>query len=225
MKVDEILAKLTEMFPDAHCELIHRNPFELAVAVVLSAQTTDVSVNKVTPQLFEKFPTPQALASASLEEIESCIHRIGLYHNKSKSIQGLARGVVEQFDGVMPQTMEELMSLPGVGRKSANVIMSVCFGMPAIAVDTHVERVSKRLRLAAPKDTVLEVEKKLMRKLPKSEWSHAHHLFIFFGRYFCKAKNPQCQDCPFTSFCREYQAQQKQAEKVEKQKRVKAKAA
>ncbi|BFL36035.1 endonuclease III [Holdemania massiliensis] len=225
MKVDEILAKLTEMFPDAHCELIHRNPFELAVAVVLSAQTTDVSVNKVTPQLFEKFPTPQALASASLEEIESCIHRIGLYHNKAKSIQGLARGVVEQFDGVMPQTMEELMSLPGVGRKSANVIMSVCFGMPAIAVDTHVERVSKRLRLAAPKDTVLEVEKKLMRKLPKSEWSHAHHLFIFFGRYFCKAKNPQCQDCPFTSFCREYQAQQKQAEKVEKQKRVKAKAA
>ena len=225
MKVDEILAKLTEMFPDAHCELIHRNPFELAVAVVLSAQTTDVSVNKVTPQLFEKFPTPQALASASLEEIESCIHRIGLYHNKAKSIQGLTRGVVEQFDGVMPQTMEELMSLPGVGRKSANVIMSVCFGMPAIAVDTHVERVSKRLRLAAPKDTVLEVEKKLMRKLPKSEWSHAHHLFIFFGRYFCKAKNPQCQDCPFTSFCREYQAQQKQAEKVEKQKRVKAKAA
>ena len=225
MKVDEILAKLTEMFPDAHCELIHRNPFELAVAVVLSAQTTDVSVNKVTPQLFEKFPTPQALASASLEEIESCIHRIGLYHNKAKSIQGLARGVVEQFDGVMPQTMEELMSLPGVGRKSANVIMSVCFGMPAIAVDTHVERVSKRLRLAAPKDTVREVEKKLMRKLPKSEWSHAHHLFIFFGRYFCKAKNPQCQDCPFTSFCREYQAQQKQAEKVEKQKRVKAKAA
>ena len=225
MKVDEILAKLTEMFPDAHCELIHRNPFELAVAVVLSAQTTDVSVNKVTPQLFEKFPTPQALASASLEEIESCIHRIGLYHNKAKSIQGLARGVVEQFDGVMPQTMEELMSLPGVGRKSANVIMSVCFGMPAIAVDTHVERVSKRLRLAAPKDTVLEVEKKLMRKLPKSEWSHAHHLFIFFGRYFCKAKNPQCQDCPFTSYCGEYQAQQKQAEKVEKQKRVKAKAA
>lgn len=225
MKVDEILAKLTEMFPDAHCELIHRNPFELAVAVVLSAQTTDVSVNKVTPPLFEKFPTPQALASASLAEIESCIRRIGLYHNKAKSIQGLARGVVEQFDGVMPQTMEELMSLPGVGRKSANVIMSVCFGMPAIAVDTHVERVSKRLRLAAPKDTVLEVEKKLMRKLPKSEWSHAHHLFIFFGRYFCKAKNPQCQDCPFASFCREYPTLQKQAEKAAKQKKGKALAA
>lgn len=116
MKVDEILAKLTEMFPDAHCELIHRNPFELAVAVVLSAQTTDVSVNKVTPQLFEKFPTPQALASASLEEIESCIPPgLVCIIIKPRSIQGLARGVVEQFDGVMPQTMEELMSLPGSG--------------------------------------------------------------------------------------------------------------
>ena len=128
MKVDEILAALTAMFPDAHCELNHRNPFELAVAVVLSAQTTDVSVNKVTPRLFEKYPTPQALAEAPLEDIEDCIRRIGLYHNKAKSIQGLARGVVEQFGGVMPQTMEELTSLPGVGRKSANVIMSVCFG-------------------------------------------------------------------------------------------------
>ena len=150
MKVDEILAALTAMFPDAHCELNHRNPFELAVAVVLSAQTTDVSVNKVTPRLFEKYPTPEALAEAPLEDIEDCIRRIGLYHNKAKSIQGLARGVVGQFGGVMPQTMEELTSLPGVGRKSANVIMSVCFGMPAIAVDTHVERVSKRLGLAAP---------------------------------------------------------------------------
>ena len=226
MKVDEILAALTAMFPDAPCELNHRNPFELAVAVVLSAQTTDVSVNKVTPRLFEKYPTPEALAEAPLEDIEDCIRRIGLYHNKAKSIQGLARGVVEQFGGVMPQTMEELTSLPGVGRKSANVIMSVCFGMPAIAVDTHVERVSKRLGLAAPKDTVLEVEKKLMRKLPKAEWSHAHHLFIFFGRYFCKAKNPQCPDCPFTSFCREYKAQQKQAEKLAAKKAapVKAKA-
>lgn len=213
MKIDEILSQLTEMFPDAHCELIHRSPFELAVAVVLSAQTTDVSVNKVTPGLFAKYPTPQALAEAPLEDIEHCIQRIGLYHNKAKSIQGLARGLMEHFDGVMPQTMEELTTLPGVGRKSANVIMSVCFNVPAIAVDTHVERISKRLGLAAPKDSVLEVEKKLMKKIPKSEWSHAHHLFIFFGRYFCRAKNPQCQDCPFTSFCKEYKAMQKQAEK------------
>lgn len=220
MKIDEILSLLTEMFPDAHCELIHRNPFELAVAVVLSAQTTDVSVNKVTPDLFAKYPTPQALAEAPLEDIERCIQRIGLYHNKAKSIQGLARGLMEHFNGVMPQTMEELTTLPGVGRKSANVIMSVCFGMPAIAVDTHVERISKRLGLAAPKDSVLEVEKKLMKKIPKSEWSHAHHLFIFFGRYFCRAKNPQCQDCPFTAFCREYKAMQKQAEKKSAGKKV-----
>ena len=219
VKTDEILAILTEMFPDAHCELIHRNPFELAVAVVLSAQTTDAQVNKITPGLFEKYPTPQALAEASLPEIEQCIRRIGLYHNKARSIQGLAKGVVEQFDGVMPKTMEELTSLPGVGRKSANVIMSVCFGMPAIAVDTHVERISKRLGLAKPDDTVLAVEKKLMKKIRKSEWSHAHHLFIFFGRYFCKAKNPMCEECPFTSICKEYKARVKQQKAIEKKKK------
>ena len=210
MKTEEILTTLTAMFPDAHCELNHRNPFELAVAVVLSAQTTDAAVNKVTPQLFERYLDPASLAQAPLSEIESCIQRIGLYRNKARSIQGLARELVERFDGEMPQTMEELITLPGVGRKSANVILSVCFGVPAIAVDTHVERVSKRLRLAMPNDSVLEVEKKLMRKIPRSQWSHAHHLFIFFGRYFCKAKNPQCQDCPFTSFCREI-AQQKRS--------------
>ena len=210
MKTEEILTTLTAMFPDAHCELNHRNPFELAVAVVLSAQTTDAAVNKVTPQLFERYPDPASLAQAPLSEIESCIQRIGLYRNKARSIQGLARELVERFDGEMPQTMEELITLPGVGRKSANVILSVCFGVPAIAVDTHVERVSKRLRLAMPNDSVLEVEKKLMRKIPRSQWSHAHHLFIFFSRYFCKAKNPQCQDCPFTSFCREI-AQQKRS--------------
>lgn len=214
MKVDEILAALTAMFPDAHCELNHRNPFELAVAVVLSAQTTDVSVNKVTPRLFEKYPTPQALAEAPLEDIEDCIRRIGLYHNKAKSIQGLARGVVEQFGGVMPQTMEELTSLPGSWPQERQ---RHYVGVLRNASDRGRYACGTRFQaagLAAPKDTVLEVEKKLMRKLPKAEWSHAHHLFIFFGRYFCKAKNPQCQDCPFTSFCREYKAQQKQAEKL-----------
>lgn len=202
--VQELLSELTRMFPDAHCELIHRNAFELAVAVVLSAQTTDVSVNKVTPQLFSKFPTPLLLSQGSISEIEDCIKRIGLYHNKAKSIQGLAKGLIELYDGVMPETMEELTLLPGVGRKSANVIMSVCFDLPAIAVDTHVERISKRLYLATNQDTVLQVEKKLMKKIPKEEWSHAHHLFIFFGRYFCKAKNPQCEECPFQRGCRYY---------------------
>lgn len=194
---------LTEQFPDAHCELIHRNPFELAVAVVLSAQATDVSVNKVTPALFEKYPTPALMAEASLPEIEEKIRTIGLYRNKAKSISALSKRLVEEFHGEMPRTMEELLTLPGVGRKSANVILSVCFDVPAIAVDTHVERISKRLGLARKNDDVFTVEKKLMRKIPKEKWSHAHHLFIFFGRYFCKAKNPQCDDCKLQDLCKE----------------------
>lgn len=203
MRVNEILSELTFMFPQAHCELIHETPFQLAVAVVLSAQTTDEAVNKVTPALFEKFPDAQTLSKATLNEIETFIQKIGLYHNKAKFIQGLARDVVERFNGELPQSMELLQTLPGVGRKSANVILSVCFNIPAIAVDTHVERISKRLGLAAPNDSVYQVEKKLMRKIDQSDWSHAHHLFIFFGRYFCKATNPQCKDCSFQSFCKE----------------------
>lgn len=203
MNTDRILATLTELFPDAHCELIHQSPFELAVAVVLSAQATDVSVNKVTPHLFAQYPTPKALATGSLDDIEKCIKTIGLYHNKAKSIHALAQKLVEDFDSVMPRTMDELITLPGVGRKSANVILSVCFNVPAIAVDTHVERISKRLGLAQKNDTVFEVEKKLMKKIKQEEWSHAHHLFIFFGRYFCKAKNPLCKDCPLIDLCKE----------------------
>ena len=203
MSIDRILMTLTEQFPDAHCELIHRNPFELAVAVVLSAQATDVSVNKVTPALFEKYPTPALMAEASLPEIEEKIRTIGLYRNKAKSISALSKRLVEEFHGEMPRTMEELLTLPGVGRKSANVILSVCFDVPAIAVDTHVERISKRLGLARKNDDVFTVEKKLMRKIPKEKWSHAHHLFIFFGRYFCKAKNPQCDDCKLQDLCKE----------------------
>ena len=202
MKVDEILAKLTEMFPDAHCELIHRNPFELAVAVVLSAQTTDVSVNKVTPQLFEKFPTPQALASASLEEIESCIHRIGLYHNKAKSIQGLARGVVEQFDGVMPQTMEELMSLPGVGRKSANLIMGDVFGKPAIVTDTHCIRLVNRMGLVEGIKDPKKVEMALWKLIPPKEGSDFCHRLVFHGRAVCSARTkPDCEHCCVSDLC------------------------
>lgn len=203
MKTERILDTLNEMFPNAECELIHRNPFELAVAVVLSAQATDVSVNKVTPALFEKYPTPEAMAQAELKEIEDCIRTIGLYHNKAKSIQAMSKRLVSDFHGEMPSTMEELLTLPGVGRKSANVILSVCFNVPAIAVDTHVERISKRLGLAQKKDDVYTVEKKLMKKIEQSQWSHAHHLFIFFGRYFCKAKNPMCTNCSLQDICKE----------------------
>lgn len=202
-KTERIFNTLNEMFPDAHCELEHRNPFELAVAVILSAQATDASVNRVTPILFEKYPTCEIMAEAQIEDIERCIHSIGLYHSKAKNIHAMAKKLKEDFNGEMPQTMEELITLPGVGRKSANVILSVCFDVPALAVDTHVERISKRLGLAYKKDDVLTVEKKLMKKFPKERWSHTHHLMIFFGRYFCKAKNPQCKDCKLIDLCKE----------------------
>lgn len=202
MTTDEILDILEEMYPNAHCELTHKNPFELLVAVVLSAQTTDESVNKVTPGLFEKFPTPQAMAVGELRAIETCIRRIGLYHNKAKSIQSLSASLVERYGGIVPSKHRELTSLAGVGRKTANVVQSVCFDIPAIAVDTHVDRISKRLGLAKVSDSVEQVEVKLKRKLRRERWNRAHHLFIFFGRYYCTAKNPNCSSCPFQSFCK-----------------------
>lgn len=202
MTTDEILDILEEMFPDAHCELIHRNPFELLVAVVLSAQTTDAAVNKITPALFEAFPTPQALANADIKDIEDKIRRIGLYRNKARSIQQLSISLVESYDGIVPESMKQLTSLAGVGRKTANVVRSVCFDIPSIAVDTHVDRISKRLGLAKVSDSVETVEKKLKRKIRRERWNKAHHLFIFFGRYFCTARNPKCEECPFQSFCK-----------------------
>ncbi|MFV0479494.1 MAG: endonuclease III [Anaerorhabdus sp.] len=209
MEINQILNELEKMFPDAKCELIHESAFQLAVAVVLSAQATDVSVNKVTPQLFKKYPTSLAMAKASIRDLEKEIKTIGLYRNKAKHIHGLAAMLEGEFNGVMPQTLEELIVLPGVGRKSANVILSVCFGIPAIAVDTHVERIAKRLGLAYKKDSVLQVEKKLMKKVPQERWTKAHHLFIFFGRYFCTAKNPQCESCVFRLQCKDALAKRK----------------
>ena len=202
MTTDEILDILEEMFPNAECELIHKNAFELLIAVVLSAQTTDASVNKITPGLFEAFPTPQALADADIKDVENKIRRIGLYRNKARSIKELSRALVENFDGVVPETMKELKSLAGVGRKTANVVRSVCFDIPSIAVDPHVERISKRLGLAKPQDSVEKVEEKLKRKIKRERWNRAHHLFIFFGRYHCTARNPKCESCPFQSFCK-----------------------
>ncbi len=202
MTTDEILDILEEMFPNAECELIHRNAFELLVAVVLSAQTTDVSVNKVTPALFETFPTPQAMAEADIHDIEEKIKRIGLYRNKARSIQNLSKSLMENFGGIVPSSMKDLTSLAGVGRKTANVVRSVCFDIPSIAVDTHVERISKRLGLAKPQDSVEVVEQKLKRKIKRERWNRAHHLFIFFGRYHCMARNPQCEQCPFQDFCK-----------------------
>jgi endonuclease-3 len=202
-RVRHILDTIAEMFPDAHCELNHSNPFELTIAVLLSAQCTDETVNKVTESLFQKYKRPEDYLAVPLEELEQDIRRIGLYRNKAKNIQKLCRLLLDKYGGEIPDKHEQLTELPGVGRKTANVVISNAFGVPAIAVDTHVERVSKRLGLAKADDSVLEVEKKLMKKVPKHEWTITHHRLIFFGRYHCKAQNPQCGVCPLLDQCRE----------------------
>jgi endonuclease III len=203
------LDTMGEMFPDAKCELVHSNPFELVIAVVLSAQCTDALVNKITKNLFQKYKTPEDYLSVSLEELQNEIRSIGLFRNKAKNIRKLCEILIHKYNGEVPDSHEKLMELPGVGRKTANVVVSVAFNKPAIAVDTHVERVSKRLGFCRWKDSVLEVEKTLMKKVPKEEWSQTHHRMIFFGRYHCKAQNPQCTTCPLLDICREGQKRMK----------------
>jgi endonuclease III len=207
------LDKMGEMYPDAHCELNHKNPFELVIAVLLSAQCTDVLVNKVTKELFQKYKSPEDYLNVSLEELQQDIRSIGLFRNKAKNIQNLCKMLIEEYGGIVPNIRDELIKFPGVGRKTANVVVSVAYGVPAIAVDTHVERVSKRLGFCRWKDTVLEVEQTLMKKVPKEEWSVTHHRMIFFGRYHCKAQNPQCPDCPLLNLCREGKKRMKAREK------------
>ncbi len=201
-----IYEQLDQMFPEAGCELNFGSLFQLAVAVTLSAQTTDVSVNRVTKVLFAKYPDAPALAGADVRDLEEIIRSIGLYRNKAANIKALAQDLVEHHDGKLPGTMEELVKLPGIGRKTANVILSEGFRVPAIAVDTHVHRVSIRLQLAEENDTVEKVEARLKEQFPSEQWSHLHHLLIHFGRYRCQARRPQCEGCPFTSFCRHYHA-------------------
>ena len=200
-KTIEAVQTMGDLFPDAHCELNHRNAFELLIATILSAQATDVGVNKVTPRLFKRFPTPAHLAEASEEAVIECIQSLGLYRSKAKNIRLCAQQLLECFNGEVPRTREELVSLAGVGRKTANVVMSVAFNIPAFAVDTHVERISKRLQICRQKDTVLEVEETLCRKIPKELWSRAHHWMIFFGRYHCIARKPKCHECPLLEMC------------------------
>lgn len=200
---------MKEMFPNAECELNHRNPFELVIAVLLSAQCTDVLVNKVTAELFKKYKKPADYLAVSLEELQQDIRSIGLYRNKAKNIQKLCHSLLTEYNGEVPKSKEDLEKLAGVGRKTANVVVSVAFKEPAMAVDTHVERVSKRLGICRWKDSVLEVEETLMRKVPREEWSDTHHRMIFFGRYHCKARNPNCSECPLLEICREGQKRMK----------------
>ena len=200
-KLNVILNTLNDMYPDAHVELTHQSHFQLLVAVVLSAQTTDKGVNKVTPKLFEVFPDANALSKASIQDVIPLIKTIGLYQNKAKNIILLSRQLMTLYEGIVPSDRASLEALPGVGRKTANVVLSNAFNIPAFAVDTHVERVSKRLRLARKNDSVLVVEQKLMKKIPKKHWTKLHHQLIFFGRYHCTAKQPNCNDCPLFDMC------------------------
>ncbi len=200
-KMLEMLDTIQEMFPNAKCELNHRNEFDLLIAVLLSAQCTDKLVNKVTAVLFQKYHTPEDYVRVPLEELQTDIRSIGLYRNKSKNIQALCQTLIEKYNSEVPQEREALEALPGVGRKTANVVLSVAFGVPAIAVDTHVQRVSKRLKFCRQKDSVRQVEETLMQKIPPERWSQAHHQLIFFGRYFCKAQRPNCTECPFQNDC------------------------
>lgn len=202
MDTNYILDEMKKMFPNAKCALHHKNAYELIVAVVLSAQTTDEAVNKATPALFNRYPTVQDLALGDVNEIATYLKSIGLYRNKSRMIHELAISIVNDFNGEVPDTMKKLTSLAGVGRKTANVVLSVWFDIPAFAVDTHVERISKRLGLAKFEDSVEVVEKKLKRKIDRNRWNDGHHLFIFFGRYHCLARSPKCENCPFISFCK-----------------------
>lgn len=195
------IEKIIALYPNAVGSLTARSPFEFVVAVLLSAQATDVSVNKATPALFERFPDPAALAAATALEVEPYIKQIGLYHNKAKYLVALGQKLETDFNGVVPHTMTELTQLPGVGRKSASVVLGDAFGIPAFAVDTHVSRIAKRLQIAAEQASVRQVETAITTALPKAEWIHGHHAMINFGRDICHAQKPACQTCPLLPMC------------------------
>lgn len=209
-RVECVLNEFDRLFPHAQCELNYGNELELLIAVMLSAQTTDASVNKLTKTLFQKYQSVEDYANAPIEQLEKDLRTIGLYRNKAKNVKAMAQQLIVRFHGQVPCDHEALQSLPGVGRKTANVVVSEGFKVPAIAVDTHVERVSKRLGLAKKEDSVLEVEKKLMKRIPKERWIKTHHQMIFFGRYHCKSMNPQCQNCQLISICKEPKRLKKQ---------------
>lgn len=203
-RVSLIINVLEDMYPDAYCELNHSNDLELLIAVLLSAQSTDKSVNIITVKLFKKYNSIQDYISTDLGELENDLRQLGLFKNKAKNIKLLCIRLREFYNSEVPRSRKDLESLAGVGRKTANVMLSTAFNIPAIAVDTHVERVSKRLGLAYTNDSVLKVETKLMNKFPKEKWSKLHHQIIFFGRYHCKALNPKCNSCVLKDICNYY---------------------
>lgn len=200
--MDFILNYLEELFPNAHCELNYEKDYELLIAIVLSAQTTDKKVNKVTKILFSKYKSLEELKDANIEDLENIIKEIGTYKKKSIFIKNIATKLINDGYTKVPNDHKYLETLSGVGRKTINVFLAEIYNVPSIAVDTHVERVSKRLKLAKENDTVLTVEQKLMKKIPKDKWIKMHHQLIFFGRYHCKAIKPNCQTCKLQSSCK-----------------------
>lgn len=200
--MNSISSYLDYLFSNPKCELLYNNDYQLLISIVLSAQSTDKRVNSVTPILFDKYKSLEALKQASLSDIESIIRPVGSYHKKASYVIGIAKILVDVYNGVVPVDREALEKMPGVGRKTINVFLSEFYNVPAIAVDTHVERVSKRLRLAYAKDNVLTIEKKLMKKFPKEEWGKRHLQLVLFGRYYCKAVKPLCEDCKLKDICR-----------------------
>ncbi len=196
----ETLRRLEKQFPDAETELDHANPFQLLIATILSAQCTDARVNQVTPILFRRYSTPAELMKADREELESIIRSTGFFKSKAKSLLGCAAAIVERFEGEVPERMEALVTLPGVGRKTANVVLGSAFGKPAIVVDTHVRRVSNRLRWTRSEDPD-QIEVDLSRLLPEEKWTAGSHWLLLLGRYLCVARQPRCLECPLFDLC------------------------
>lgn len=210
MKTKDILNYIDSLYPDAHCELNYTKDYELLIAIVLSAQTTDKRVNKVTKILFDKYKSLEELANAPIEDIENIIREIGTFKKKSIFIKNIASSLIKEHNEKVPNDRKYLETLSGVGRKTTNVFLSEFYKVPSIAVDTHVERVSKRLKLAKQNATVTEVEQSLMKKIPKNLWIKTHHQLIFFGRYHCKAMKPNCSNCKLTNICKYYKESEKQ---------------
>ena len=210
-KYNEIVKILLETYPDARCELEYDSPYELLVSTVLSAQSTDVRVNIITKELFKLYNTPETILELGEKKLSEYIKSIGFYNVKSKNIIALSHIILQNYHGEVPNSMDELIELPGVGRKTANVVLSNCFGIPAIAVDTHVFRVSRRLGFS-DKDYPELVEQDLMKKIFKKYWTDAHHAFIFHGRRVCKARKPNCNSCTVSKYCIYYKNKRKKGE-------------
>ena len=202
LDANKIADELGKLFPDAKCELNYRNVFELSIAVILSAQTTDKSVNNVTPKLFSKYPTLNDLSEANQMDVMKIIEPIGLAKTKSSNIINFSKEVINNFNGIIPDNIDDLVTLPGVGRKTANVIISEGYHKPGFAVDVHVSRVTKRLGIVEDSDTPEKIEYKLKAMFDEELWHTMHHRFIFMGRYLCTSKKPNCDVCPFKKECK-----------------------